>query len=53
MSVLFTAVHAEEGVAPAPPAPSLPEQVRHNQRLNPECRLYWCLMEFIGWRYSQ
>ena len=20
---------------------------------NPECRLYWCLIEFIDWRYSQ
>jgi hypothetical protein len=20
---------------------------------NPKCRLYWCLIEFIGWRYSQ
>jgi hypothetical protein len=20
---------------------------------NPKCRLYWCLIEFIDWRYSQ
>jgi hypothetical protein len=20
---------------------------------NPKCRLYWCLIEFIGWRYGQ
>jgi hypothetical protein len=20
---------------------------------NPKCRLYWCLKEFIDWRYSQ
>jgi hypothetical protein len=20
---------------------------------NPKCRLYWCLIEFIYWRYSQ
>ncbi len=20
---------------------------------NPQCRLYWCLIEFIDWRYSQ
>ncbi len=20
---------------------------------NPKCRLYWCLLEFIDWRYSQ
>ncbi len=20
---------------------------------NPKCRLYWCLVEFIDWRYSQ
>jgi hypothetical protein len=20
---------------------------------DPKCRLYWCLMEFIDWRYSQ
>ncbi len=20
---------------------------------NPKCRLYWCLIEFTGWRYSQ
>ncbi len=20
---------------------------------NPECRLYWCLIEFIDWRYNQ
>jgi hypothetical protein len=20
---------------------------------NPECRLFWCSIEFIGWRYSQ
>jgi hypothetical protein len=20
---------------------------------NPKCRLYWCLIEFIDWRYTQ
>jgi hypothetical protein len=20
---------------------------------NPKCRLYWCLIEFMDWRYSQ
>jgi hypothetical protein len=20
---------------------------------NPKCRLHWCLIEFIGWRYRQ
>ncbi len=20
---------------------------------NPKCRLYWCLIEFIDWRYNQ
>ncbi len=20
---------------------------------NPKCRLYWCLIEFIDWRYSR
>jgi hypothetical protein len=34
MTVLFTAVHVEEGMAPAPPAPSLPEQVSHYQGPN-------------------
>ncbi len=31
----------------------LTNERRNYKTQNPKCRLYWCLIEFIDWRYSQ
>ncbi len=32
---------------------TLPMDQIYIKTSNPECRLYWCLIEFIDWRYRQ
>jgi hypothetical protein len=33
-----------------PPPPPFPMDLISTKTTNPKCRLYWCLIEFIGWR---
>jgi hypothetical protein len=47
-------IHASSNCQPlAPPGCQVGDAHRLNNYKDTKCRLYWCLIEFIDWRYSQ